>query len=111
MTKQELKIKQLKKELFHLEPMLPGSLNKQWNICGTPGCRCKDPKEPLRHGPYYQLSFSIQGKSSSFFVKKEDVQQARKRIVSYQQFKRLSLALTQAYVQLARETGLSRSLK
>ena len=101
----ELKIRKLKDQLLHLGLMLPGSLAKQWNVCGNPACRCKDPKHPLRHGPYFQLSFSISGQSSSFFVKKQDVREVRIRIRRYQKFKKLTLALTRAHIQLARQKG------
>jgi len=57
------KIAQLKQELAELGPMHPGSLSEQYNVCGKPGCRCKDPKNPQKHGPYYQLSFTWRGKS------------------------------------------------
>ncbi len=51
MTKENKKIEQLKKKLAQLGPILPGSLSEQWNVCGTPGCRCKDPVQPVKHGP------------------------------------------------------------
>ena len=63
MTKEERRIEQLKGKLAHLGSMLPGSLSEQWNVCGTPGCRCKDPDNPVKHGPYYQLSFTVGGKA------------------------------------------------
>jgi len=49
-------IEKLKKRLAELGPLHPGSISEQYNVCGTPGCQCKDPKKPRRHGPYYQLS-------------------------------------------------------
>jgi len=77
MTKEERRIKQLKEKLIQLGPMLPGSLSEQWNVCGTPQCRCKDPEKPVKHGPYYQLSFTVGGKSSTMFIKKEDLPEVR----------------------------------
>jgi hypothetical protein len=47
------RINQLKSQLRALGPMRPGSLSRQYNVCGKPGCRCKDSKNPRRHGPYY----------------------------------------------------------
>lgn len=109
MTPEEKKIGQLKEEMLNLGPMLPGSISEQYNVCGTPGCRCKDPKRPVRHGPYCQLSFSVGGRSSSFFVKKEDLAEARRRIRCYQRFKKFATALTRAYVELTRKQGFSQS--
>jgi hypothetical protein len=98
----EKQIKKIKKQILVLGPMLPGSLSEQWNVCGTPGCKCKDLQNPIRHGPYYQLSFSIKGRSSTLFIRPEEVSEVRKRIDRYQRFKELAMALTQAYVDFAR---------
>ncbi len=108
MTKEQRKIEQIKQKLLKLGPMLPGSINEQWNVCGTPGCKCKSRKQPIKHGPYYQLSFSVKGKSSSFFVKKQDLAEAHKRIQRYKQYKKLSIQLVQAYVNLTRKNGFTR---
>ncbi len=109
MTGAEKQIEELKAELAGLGPMLPGSISKQWNVCGTPGCRCKDPEHPVKHGPYHQVSFSVKGKSSSFFVKAEQLPEAERRIRRYRRFKELSVELIRAYVNLAREQGLRSS--
>lgn len=42
----------------------PGSVVSRYTCCGKPGCRCKaDP--PQRHGPYYQWSRAVAGKTVS----------------------------------------------
>ena len=104
--KEEQEVQQLKEKLINLGPMLPGSISEQWNVCGTPGCKCKDRDHPVKHGPYYQLSFSIGGKSSTMFIKKKDLPEVRKRMKRYHQFKLLNKELVQAYVQLTRKKGL-----
>ncbi len=106
--KSQNKIEQLKQKLLSLGPVLPGSISEQWNVCGTPGCKCKDPKNPQKHGPYYQLSFSVGGRSSSMFIKKQDISEARKRLRSYQEFKKLTTELVQAHVDLIRFNGFRR---
>ena len=64
------------------------SLYKQYNVCGKPGCRCKaDP--PQKHGPYYQVSFTWQGKSHSEFVRREDLAMVRQQLGTYQRFRSL----------------------
>ncbi len=108
MTKEQKKIELMKQKLLKLGPMLPGSISEQWNVCGTPGCKCKSKDKPIKHGPYYQLSFSVKGKSSSFFLKKRDMAEAHKRIQRYKQFKTLSMELVQAYVDLTRKNGFTR---
>ena len=108
MTEEGRKIKQIKDKLFRLGHMLPGSISEQWNVCGTPGCKCKEKNNPIKHGPYYQLSFSVKGKSSSMFVKKQDLREARRRVQRYQEFKQLTMALTQAYIDSTRKGGFGR---
>ena len=108
MTREERKVDQLRGKLAKLGPMLPGSISEQWNVCGTPGCRCKDAKNPQKHGPYYQLSFTVGGKSSSMFIKREDLAVAKRAVRNYARFKALTRQLLQARIEWARKGGLSR---
>jgi hypothetical protein len=41
---------------------LPGSLIRRYTTCGTPGCRCQA-SPPRPHGPYYQLTRKVAGKT------------------------------------------------
>lgn len=77
--------------------MRPGALSQQYNVCGKPNCRCKDPVHPKKHGPYYQLSYTHKGKSTTEFVKKERVAEVRRQIRTYARFKKL----TDEWVKLA----------
>ena len=82
-------IEAAKKQLAELGPMHPGSLSEQFNVCGNPGCRCKDPRDPQRHGPYYQLSYTWRGKSSTLFVRQEGVAKMREKVSNYKRFREL----------------------
>jgi hypothetical protein len=82
-------IERLKQQLLELDPMHPGSLGRQYNVCGKPHCRCKDPRHPQKHGPYYQLSFTWRGKSSSRFVRPEQLAEMRRKVARYRRFRRL----------------------
>ncbi len=95
----ERRIEQLKRQLAGLGRMHPGTLTEQYNVCGTPGCHCKDPKDPRKHGPYYQLSFSRRSKSTSRFVRPERVQIMREKVANYRRFREL----TNEWVDLAIE--------
>jgi hypothetical protein len=65
-----------------LGDLRPGALSKQYNICGNPNCRCKaDP--PVKHGPYYQISFTRHGKSSSQFVRDENLAEVQQQLENY----------------------------
>ena len=98
-------------KLLSKGPMLPGSIRKQWNVCGMPGCKCKDPVNPRKHGPYHQLSFTLAGKSTSMFVKEDEFDRISAMTKRYHEFKALSLQLVQAYVAEERETRKLRTRK
>ena len=100
-------VRQVKQALDALGPVLPGSISKQWNVCGKPGCRCKDPDRPQRHGPYYQLSFTVAGRSSTLFLKPEELAVARQCIRRYRRFRELNAQLVRAYVAQARRDGVA----
>jgi len=52
-----------------------------------PNCRCKDPENPKKHGPFYNLSFVCNGKSTSRFIKPEFVKEIKAQLLNYKQFK------------------------
>jgi hypothetical protein len=96
------RIAQLQQQLLALGPLHPGSISEQYNICGTPGCRCKDPKEPHKHGPYYQLSFTWRGKSSTRFVRPEQVEEMRAKVANYKRLRELVNEWVELAVELER---------
>jgi len=88
--KWEAQIDEIKAQLQKHGAMRPGSLSRQYNVCGKPGCRCKDPKHPRRHGPYYQLNYVFRGKKTSQFIRREILRQVRTELANYKQFRRLT---------------------
>lgn len=84
------KIEHLKQQLAELGPIHPGSLSEQYNVCGKADCRCKDPKDPQKHGPYYHLSFTWRGKSRTLFVRAEHLTEMREKLANYKRFRELS---------------------
>lgn len=101
------KIEQLFKMLIETDPPLPGNVSNQQNVCGKPGCRCKDENDPRPHGPHYQLSYSLNGKSSSLSVKPGDVDDALRMNGSYKKLRSLLIQLSAESVSLCREHGPS----
>jgi hypothetical protein len=81
--KLEAQIAQIKAQLQKHGAMRPGSLSRQYNICGKTGCVCKDPKHPRRHGPYYQLNYVYRGKKTSQFIRREILSQVRTELANY----------------------------
>ena len=102
--RQELqqRINRLKAQLGEMGPMRPGSLSRQYNVCGKPGCRCKDPKKPRRHGPYYQLNYVYGGKKTSEFVRPQNLKQVRTQLANSQRFRRLTDQWVGSALKLAR---------
>jgi len=85
----EKQIQEIKQELMKLGELRPGSLSKQYNVCGKAGCRCKDPENPKKHGPYYQISYVRKGKSSSAFVRRESLSDVKTQLANYKRLKEL----------------------
>ncbi len=104
----EARIHKLKEALSGVGEMRPGSISKQYNVCGNPTCQCKDTKNPKRHGPYYQLSYVHKGRSSSQFIRKEFVAETRRQLSNYKIFKKLTeewVSLAQEHAKLKLEIG------
>lgn len=97
----QARVVKIKRELLALGPLRPGSLSQQWNVCGKTDCRCKDPKRPRKHGPYYQLSYTWRGKSQTVFVSQDQVPEVEEQIANYRRFR----ALCQQWVDVALEVA------
>lgn len=91
--------------------MRPGSLSKQYNVCGNLACRCKDPVKPKRHGPYYQLSYSRRGKSKTEFIRKEMAPRIRRELKNYKRFVKLREELIDLSIELSRLRGSEKGAK
>ena len=76
----EARIEEIKGKLQAIGSMRPGSLSKQYTVCGKPGCRCVDRKHPRKHGPYYQLSYVHQGKSTTQFIRPPFVPEVKRQL-------------------------------
>ena len=92
MTTRQLRqrIRAIQAELAALGPIHPGSLSQQYNVCGNPACRCKDPQRPQKHGPYYQLSYTWRGKSTTRFVRPPQVAAMRAKLAAYKRLRQLT---------------------
>ena len=94
----ENRIAKVKAELATLGDLRPGSLSTQYNVCGQPNCRCKG-SPPQRHGPYYQLSYTRNRKSSSRFVKRSELAAVRRQVENYTRLR----TLVDRWINLATE--------
>ena len=68
----ETRYRQLAAELAHVGYMLKGSLSQRLTTCGNRGCHCRaDP--PRLHGPYWQWSTAVDGKTVTRLLTAEQV--------------------------------------
>lgn len=74
----EKRIERIKLKLAKIEAMRPGSLTKQY----------KDPKK--KSGPYYQLSYTLDMKSRTEYIRKDCVSDIRRQIQYYKRYKALN---------------------
>lgn len=86
----EKRIERIKKDLLKIGEMRPGSLSKQYSACEKEGCKCIDPVNPQKHGPYYQLSYVRNGKSTTRFIRPAFVRDIERQLANYKKFKNLT---------------------
>ena len=74
----EKRIDRIRSELVKIDAMRPGSLTRQY----------KDPKKQT--GAYYQLSYTLDMRSRTVYIRKEWVSEIRRQIKQYKRYKQLS---------------------
>jgi hypothetical protein len=84
----ERQLAKIKRELMELGDVRIGSLSRQYNVCSSPGCRCKA-SPPSKHGPYYQLSYTRNGKSTTRAVQRQHLVEVRQQLRNYAKLKDL----------------------
>lgn len=104
-------LQRLREQLRDVGPVLPGSLDRFYNVCGKPGCRCKDKSNPQMHGPYYRLSYSLAGKNSSLFVKEEDARAVQEMVRGYRKLRALTMQVALATLESVRQDGVGPTLQ
>jgi hypothetical protein len=91
MTRPELlrqHIDKIKQRIAALGDLRPGALSQQYNVCGSPGCQCKA-TPPVKHGPYYQISVKRHGKSTTQFVREQDLAEVQTQLDNYRRLREL----------------------
>jgi hypothetical protein len=56
----------------------------------------------VKHGPYYQISYTRKGRSKTEFVKSEDVKEVKLQLINYQLFKKLIDEWVEVSLEIAR---------
>ena len=82
------RLEALKQEILELGFVRPGSLVRRFMPCGNPACRCMG-KPPQLHGPYYQWSYKIAGKTRTIRLSKEQARLCQQWVRNHKRLKRL----------------------
>lgn len=98
----EEKIAAVKQQLQALGAMHPGSVSCQYQVCGRAGCRCMDPAQPQRHGPYHKLAYVYRGKPVCRFVRADCVTEVKQRLATYKIFR----SLMDQWIKLSIQQGV-----
>jgi hypothetical protein len=85
----EKRLIRIRSEITAIGSFLPGSITKQYNVCGNKNCKCKDSVNPKKHGPYFQLAFYKKGKHSTAFIPKEIAKDVKNEVQNYKRAKKL----------------------
>jgi len=96
------KIEKIKKAIARIGHLRPGTLYERHSICGKPGCCCIRTKKPIRHGPYYYLSYTFNGRSYTEFVPHQKLKSVREEVRNYNKFMSLVKMLIDYSIKLAR---------
>jgi len=101
----------LKGEIADLGLIRRGSLVRRFMPCGKPGCRCQA-QPPRLHGPYYQWTRKISGKTVTLRLKPHQAQLMEQwiengrrlnRIIG--ELERIALRLTKRLLREAKDSG------
>ena len=85
----ERKRRQLLAQIAQIRSLRRGSLNKRFNVCGKPLCRCKA-KPPKLHGPYFFITTKVQGKTRCTYIEdRSRLPLLREQLRAHQRFRRL----------------------
>ncbi len=110
----ERQIDKVKRDLMRLDELRMGSLSEQYNVCGTPGCRCKA-SPPEKHGPYHQLSYTRKGKSTTRFIRKPNLAMVKRQLRNYARLRSLvdqwidlAIELSDLQLEEAKHTAVKR---
>lgn len=108
-TADESRFRALKAALAEIGPFRRGTVLRSFARCGTPGCRCHaDP--PRLHGPYYQWTRKVKGKTLTVRATEEQAELLKQWIGNARQLnkilaemQRVSQRITEPLFEAARK--------
>jgi hypothetical protein len=81
-----LEIQRLAGELSEARPMRRGTVSTRHMKCSKPTCACAHDPD-ARHGPYFSLTRSVDGRTRSRYLSREQAAEARRQIEAGQRFR------------------------
>ncbi len=111
LTLQEIdeQILHLKNQLMGLGSLHPGSLSRQYQVCGRRGCKCVDPHKPRPHGPYTKLTYVFHGKFTCRFVRAGTLKEVTALVATFKAFRKLTDQWVALAIQRAELGPLARA--
>ncbi len=85
------KIKAIKKEISEIGSMRPGSVTEQFHKRGD------------QQWPYWQISYTVDRKSKTEYIRDEFVEQIKAEVLEYKKFKNLVDELVKINIDLSKE--------
>ena len=89
LTDLTLRRNRVQQELVSVGELRPGSLTRRFLQCGKPGCRCQV-DGATGHGPYWSLTFKVQGKTVTRLIPQAAVERTRAQIAEHKRFRALA---------------------
>jgi hypothetical protein len=105
------KILQIKNQILRLAPLHPGSISRQYQVCGKLGCKCMDSQKPRPHGPYSKLTYVYHGKFTCRFVRAGSLKEVKALVAAFKTFRQLTDDWIALAIQRAQLGPLERSTK
>lgn len=99
----QAEIERVKRQIVEVGDLRRGTLSLQHTVCGRSTCRCAA-NPPQKHGPYYQLNYSMAGQSKTEAVHKENLLTVRRQVRNYAKLRKL----VSRWMDLATELAILR---
>ena len=100
LTTLQAELDRLKDQIAAVGFICPGSVVRRYMPCGKPGCRCQaDP--PKLHGPYWQYSHKVDGKTITRRLTPHQARQYQQWIANRRQIDQLLTQMQQVSAQAA----------
>ncbi|MBU0595908.1 hypothetical protein KJ567_04410 [Candidatus Bipolaricaulota bacterium] len=96
------RIDRCRAEIVDLDLVLRGTVAPYYTTCGKKGCRCQA-NPPILHGPYYQWTSKVDGKTKTIRLRKDDVELFKQLVAKGRRLDRIVAEWLQLSIEAAQE--------